>query len=131
LISTARIKLVGFGLVMLVMISMFTAFSAGIVVPSSNVGTRSTSVTANSIKPDACIGFNLSNIVSGAGIVTGTAGNDLILGSPDTDTIDGLGGDDCILGGGGDDVIDGNSGTDICLGGPGLDTFINCEGESQ
>jgi Ca2+-binding RTX toxin-like protein len=131
LILTARIKLAGFSLVMLVMVSVFTALSAGITVPSSNVGTRSTSVTANSIKPDACIGINLSNIVSGAGIVTGTPGNDLILGSPDTDTIDGLGGDDCILGGGGDDVIDGNSGTDICLGGPGLDTFLNCEGESQ
>ncbi len=131
MISTVRIKLVGFSLVMLVVISMFTAFSAGIGVPSSNVGTRSTSVTANSIKPDACIGLNLSNIVSGAGIITGTPGNDLILGSPDADTIDGLGGDDCILGGGGDDVIDWNSGTDTCLGGPGLDTFINCESEIQ
>lgn len=127
----APIKLAGFGLFMLVLISVFTAFSAGIVMPSSNVGTQSTLVSANSVKPDACIGFNLSNIVSGTGAVVGTPGNDLILGSSGTDTIDGLGGDDCILGGGGDDAIDGNNGTDICISGPGLDTFVNCEGEIQ
>jgi len=127
----ALIKLASLSLFMLVLISVFTAFSAGIVMPSSNVGTQSILVSANSVKPDACIGFNLSNIVSGTGTVAGTPGNDLILGSSGTDTIDGLGGDDCILGGGGDDAIDGNNGTDICISGPGLDTFVNCEGEIQ
>lgn len=116
---------------MLVLISVFTAFSAGIVMPSSNVGIQSTLVSANSVKPAVCIGFNLSNIVSGAGTVAGTPGNDLILGSSGTDSIDGLGGDDCILGRGGDDIIDGNSGTDICISGPGSDTFVDCESEIQ
>ena len=100
-------------------------------VPSSGLGMQSKQVTANTIKPDACAGFNLSNIVSGSGTITGTPGNDLILGSSSMDTIDGLGGDDCILAGGGDDTIDGNSGTDICLGGPGADTFLSCESEIQ
>lgn len=124
-------QLAVYSLVMLILISVFTAFSAGVSVSNTTVGTHSTSVTANRIKPAACAGLNLVNIVSGTGTVTGTSGNDLILGSSSNDTIDGLGGDDCILGGDGDDVIDGNSGTDICLGGSGADTFISCEGETQ
>ncbi len=126
-----QVKLFGFSLLVLILISAFTAFSAGIDVSTSALGARSASVTANSLKPGACAGFNLSNIVRGAGAVTGTPGNDLILGSSGPDSIDGLGGDDCILGGGGDDIIDGNDGTDVCLGGYGTDSFLNCEFETQ
>lgn len=125
------LQLAAFSLVIMILISVFTAFSAGISVTQTTVGTRSTSVTANRVKPAACAGLNLTNIITGAGTVTGTSGNDLILGSSGADTIDGLSGDDCILGGGGDDVIDGNIGTDICLSGLGADTFISCEGETQ
>lgn len=126
-----HLQIAGFSLVTLILISLFTAFSAGVSVSNTTVGTRSASVTANRVKPAVCAGLNLTNIVTGGGTVTGTSGNDLILGSSGTDTIDGLGGDDCILGGDGDDVIDGNSGIDICLGGSGSDTFISCEGETQ
>jgi Ca2+-binding RTX toxin-like protein len=128
---STSIQLVSVSLITLILISMFTAFTAGIAVSTSNVGTQSYLATANSVKPSTCEGLNLTNIVSGTGTVTGTPGNDLILGGPDSDSIDGLGGDDCILGGGGDDTIDGNSGTDICLGGPGTDSFAGCEGEIQ
>jgi Ca2+-binding RTX toxin-like protein len=125
------LRLFGFSLVSLILISALTAFSAGVAVSNSSVGAQSSSVTANSVKPGICTGINLTSIVSGTGTVTGTPGNDLILGSSGADTIDGLGGDDCILGGGGDDVIDGDTGTDICLGGPGADSFITCESETQ
>lgn len=56
-------------------------------------------------------------LVSGSGTLTGTDGNDLILGSPGADIIDGNGGNDCIVGGGGDDSLNGNNGNDVCLGG--------------
>lgn len=125
------LQLAGFGLVTLILISAISAFSAGVSVGNTSIGTDSDSVTANRIKPGACAGLNLTNIVTGAGTITGTPGNDLILGSSGVDTIDGLSGDDCILGGGGDDVIDGNSDTDICLGGPGADTFASCGSEIE
>lgn len=128
---STSLQLAGFSLVILILVSAITAFSAGISISNTSIGKDSSSVTANRIKPGACAGLNLTNVVTGAGTVTGTSGNDLILGSSGADTIDGLGGDDCILGGDGDDVINGNSDTDICLGGPGADTFISCEGETQ
>ncbi|MFZ5910746.1 MAG: calcium-binding protein [Chloroflexota bacterium] len=120
-----------FGLAALVVISVVTAFAAGITVSPANVGQDSESVTVDDFKPSECAGLSLTHMVSGSGTLTGTSGNDLILGSSGADVIDGLGGDDCILGGGGDDALTGNDGTDICLGGPGDDVFTACEGESQ
>lgn len=117
------------GSLTLILVSALSAFAAGIVVPAANVGQKSVSVTANDIKPPACAGLYLTNIVSGAGTLTGTASNDLIIGSAGPDTIDGRGGDDCILGGGGDDHITGGEGNDVCLGGPGIDVFVDCEFE--
>jgi Ca2+-binding RTX toxin-like protein len=124
-------QLLGFCLILFVMIGALTAFTAGISISNTSLGVQASSVSANQVKPDACASLNLTNIVSGAGTVTGTAGNDLILGSSGADTIDSLGGDDCLLGGGGDDTIDGNTGADICLGGPGTDAFTACESEIQ
>lgn len=118
------------GMFLLVWISAVTAIAATNTVPSTRADKSSTGIGANTLKPAACAGLYLSGTVSGAGTITGTAGNDLILGSSGADTIDGLGGNDCILGGGGDDVITGGEGTDICLGGTGSNTFTDCEGES-
>jgi Ca2+-binding RTX toxin-like protein len=118
-------------LVALIAVSVATAFAAGISAPPSNVGEKFVSVTAEDIKPSACDGLSLTQIISGSGTLTGTSGNDLIIGSSGADTIDGLDGDDCILGGGGDDSLAGNDGTDVCLGGPGSDIFTNCEVEAQ
>ena len=125
------LRLVFFGMLALILVSVISAFAAGINVPASNVGQRSVSVQAEDIKPPACESLYLTNIVSGSGTVTGTTANDLIIGSAGADTIDGLGGDDCILGGDGDDQITGGDGNDVCIGSGGTDSFTDCESESQ
>jgi len=127
----ASLQLFAFGLLALILVSITSAFAAGISVPASNVGQRSIPVTAEDIKPSACAALYLTNIVSGSGTLTGTVANDLIIGSVGADTIDGLGGNDCILGGNGDDLIMGGDGMDICIGGPGTDIFTTCESENQ
>jgi Ca2+-binding RTX toxin-like protein len=125
------LRLVLLGLFALLIMSVVSAFAAGISVPASNVGQQSVFVTAEDVKPAACDALYLTNIISGSGALTGTAGNDLIIGSVGADTIDGLEGNDCILGGDGDDLITGSDGTDICVGGSGTDIMATCEGENQ
>jgi hypothetical protein len=127
----AALQLFAFGLLALILVSITSAFAAGISVPASNVGQQSVPVTAEDIKPAACAALYVTNIISGSGALTGSTGNDLIIGSAGADTIDGLGGDDCILAGNGDDLITGGDGVDICIGGPGTDTFTTCESEIQ
>lgn len=127
----ASLQLFAFGLLALILVSITSAFAAGLRIPSSNVGQQSIPVTAEDIKPAACAGLYLTNIISGSGTLTGTIANDLIIGSAGVDTIDGLGGDDCILVGNGDDLITGGDGADICVGGPGKDIFTTCESETQ
>ncbi len=116
-----------FGLFILIIASVVTALAATNIVPPTRVTSQTFPITANDLKPSACAGLNLTDIISGSGTITGTSGNDLILGGPGNDTINGMGGNDCILGGGGNDTIDGGDGTDVCIGGPGTDTFANCE----
>ena len=123
--------LIAFGLLTLILVSITSAYAAGISVPASNVGQQYINVTVEDIKPPACAALYLTTIVSGSGALTGTAGNDLIIGSTDVDVIDGQGGNDCILGGNGDDLITGSDGNDICIGGPGVDIFATCEVENQ
>ncbi|HKI55413.1 MAG TPA: hypothetical protein VJ987_14910 [Anaerolineales bacterium] len=125
------LKFFAFGSMALILVSVVSAFAAGISVPDTNVGTESIPVYANEIKPPACSSLNLTNTISGSGTITGTTGNDLIIGSTGADSIDGLGGDDCILGGGGDDALTGGNGNDVCLGGSGTDAFATCESEIQ
>ncbi len=125
------LKILAWGLLLLILASIVSAFAAGINVPPSNIGEQSAQVTAEDIKPPACQFLHLTNIVSGSGTLIGTAANDLIIGSAGADSIDGLGGDDCILGGNGDDIIIGNDGSDVCLGGTGTDSFTTCESEAQ
>lgn len=110
---------------------MVTAIAATNTVPPTRLGIKVLPIGFNDIKPSACAGIYVTTLVTGAGTIHGTEGNDLILGSSGADAIDGLGGSDCILGGGGGDSVDGGDGNDICLGGPGEDTFLNCEGEIQ
>lgn len=120
-----------FGLVALILFTSVTAVAAANTIPSTRLAYVTFSIGINDLKPSACAGLSLTNLVTGAGILTGTEGNDLLLASSGADTIDGLGGNDCILGGGGDDLITGGDGNDICIGGPGVDTFVTCEGEIQ
>lgn len=127
----AILRIMFLGLFALLMVSVVSALAAGLNVPASNLGRQSVPVTAEDIKPAACGGIYLSNIVRGSGTFTGTAANDLIIGSAGTDTIDGAGGDDCILGSAGDDSLAGSEGNDVCIGSAGSDTFTDCEMEIQ
>ena len=112
------------GVVGLLLICIAVVATAANTVPASNVGSSSTAITANTLKPAACSGITLTNLVIGN---NGTAGNDLLLGSAGVDNMNGANGNDCILGGGGNDNITGAAGTDVCIGGPGTDTFTTCE----
>jgi Ca2+-binding RTX toxin-like protein len=60
---------------------------------------------------------------SKAETITGTPGNDLIMGLEGADHINSNGGDDCILGGPGADTINGNDGNDVIFGEGGADTI--------
>jgi len=117
------------GVLGLLLICVAVVATAANTVPASNLGSSSTAITANTLKPAACNGITLTNIVIGN---TGTAGADLLLGSAGVDNMDGLAGDDCIPGGGGNDNLRGSQGTDVCIGGPGVDTFHpTCETQIQ
>jgi Ca2+-binding RTX toxin-like protein len=117
------------GVVGLLLICVAVVATAANTVPASNVGSSSTAITANTLKPAACNGITLTNLVIGN---NGTNAAELILGSAGADTMNGGNGDDCILGGGGIDAIAGGGGTDVCIGGPGVDTFNpNCETQIQ
>jgi Ca2+-binding RTX toxin-like protein len=117
------------GVLALLLLCIAVVATAANTVPASNLGSASQAITANTLKPAACNGITLTNLVIGN---NGTAGNDLVLGSAGVDNMNGAGGNDCILGGGGNDSIAGGGGTDVCIGGPGTDTFnANCETQIQ
>ena len=110
------------------LVAAATATSAGNGVPGSLDGRITQSIGANNLKPASCASISLTTLVIG---VTGTSGNDLLLGGSGVDVMNGGGGNDCILGGGGNDTISGGTGTDVCIGGPGTDTFSGCETSIQ
>ncbi len=83
--------------------------------------------------PSECDNLNLSSTPiigsSKAETLTGTPGNDLIMGLEGADKINGNGGDDCILGGSGADSINGNSDNDVIFGEDGADTINGNNGD--
>lgn len=125
------LRLLIVGLAALFIMSSLTAVAATNTVPPTRVDSQSVFFDIEHLKPPACAGISVTNLVTGSGTLSGTEGNDLILGGPAADEINGLGGNDCILGGGGDDVINGGDGNDVCIGGPASDAFTECEGEIQ
>ena len=104
----------------LILLGVMNAFAATNTVPSTRLDDDSIPITANALKPSDCSSLNLTNIVVGG---TGTAGNDLILGTAGGDNIRGGDGDDCIVGGGGNDTLQGQKNNDIVLGGAGNDSL--------
>jgi len=114
------LQIVTVGSIGLILVSAVTAVAAMNTVPSTHVSNQGFSIGVNDLKPSTCGGIFLTSLVTGSGIINGTAGNDLIIGSAGGDIIDGGGGDDCILGGGGGDT---------CTGGAGIDVFVSCESE--
>lgn len=72
--------------------------------------------------------------------VTGSSGNDRLVGTAASDVICGLGGndvifagagDDVVVGAGGNDVIDGGAGRDFVSGGSGVDSIVGGVGADQ
>jgi Ca2+-binding RTX toxin-like protein len=103
--------------------------TASNVVASSSASDTSRGVLVNELKPAACNGITLTNVIVG---VNGTGQANLLLGSNAGQTMRGQNGNDCILGGGGNDSLRGNGGNDVCIGGPGTDTFFaTCETQIQ
>lgn len=127
----AVVRVFLFSLALVTFVTAMTAVAAMNTVPPTRLDSHVITFQINHLRPAACAGLSLSNLVTGSATLTGTEGNDLILASNEADTIDGLGGSDCIVGGGGDDVINGGTDADLCIGGAGSDTFIDCEGENQ
>lgn len=103
------------------------AHAASNAVPPTRLGMVTRPITPDGLKPGACSGVAVAQLVSGSGEVRGSGANDLILAGPGVDDLRGRGGDDCLVGGGGDDDLEGEGGVDVCIGGPGVDVFEDCE----
>lgn len=117
------------GLVLLILISMGSAFAAANIIQSPMaMEDYTTPVTANDLKPTYCYDLDLEYIIVDG---NGTSGNDLFLGTAGKDNFNGKNGDDCIVGGGGDDVLRGGQGNDILIGGPGDDDCKDNNGTNQ
>ncbi len=110
-------------LLVLIAAGLFSAFSASNTVTPSLLGSRTAIINANALKPPECAGLNLTRLVILARGDAPSAQNELIIGTPSSETISGAGGTDCILGGGGNDTLRGGAGIDILMGGPGNDAL--------
>jgi hypothetical protein len=113
--------LIAFGSLILILFSVVIAVAATNTIPTTLLDYKVLVIGLNDLKPPACDGIHLTNLITGTGIITGTNANDLILASSAVDTIYGLEGNDCIVGGGE---------SDYCFGGLGSDVFIACEVET-
>ena len=110
-------------LVVLVTISIISAFSAANTVSGSMADSLTSAITANALKPTECSALSLTRVVLiGSGGIPNNS-NELIIGTSASETISGGGGADCIIGGGGDDTLQGGNGKDVLMGGPGNDTI--------
>ena len=94
--------------------------------PATKLGQAAAAVTSNELKPSDCSSVNVTSLVTGLGTITGTGGNDLVLGTSGIDVMNGGAGDDCIIGGAGLDAITGGLGTDVCIGSASA-TILTCE----
>ena len=117
------IRLASLGSLSILLAGTMAAYAASNTVPATRMDEDILSITANDLKPSECATLNLTNIVSGSGTLTGTAGADLILASAGADTLSGGGSADCLVAGSGADTLSGDGGTDILLGGDGNDNL--------
>jgi Ca2+-binding RTX toxin-like protein len=109
------------GLLLLIVLSIFSAFAAANTVLLSGAEDASFGISANDLKPSECSALNLTHIVTGSGNLQGSNGSDLILGGASADKINAKKGNDCVLGGDGEDELRGGDDDDVLLGGPGND----------
>jgi hypothetical protein len=95
------------------------AFTASNAVPATNIGQFTQAITPVQLEPAECIssGITVTSIVAGAGTITSTAANQLVLGSSGADTLnDTAFGANCMVGGAGADAFNGlNKGGDLCI----------------
>ncbi len=91
-------------------------------------GTGACAVTMDAAKS---VGATFTTSGGGACDITGTAGNDILVGTAADEVICGLGGNDVIRGGGGDDILKGAGGNDTVYGGGGSDTINGGAGNDQ
>ena len=115
-------------LALLALINIGIGQTASNPTPLTHASDTAEAVTADTLKPSQCAGLALTSLVYGSGTITGTAANELILGSAAADTVTANAGADCVLSGGGNDTVYGNAGTDVLLGGPNDDRL---EGGSE
>lgn len=99
------------------------AMTAANSVPVTRAGVSARTINADALKPAGCAAITLTALVTGTGIVGGTAASELILTGAGIDTPSGNDGNDCIVAGGGSDTVSGGNGTDVLYGGPGTDTL--------
>ena len=123
--SFTRLRLLAVALVATIAAIALVTLTASNTVPATNVGQQQFPIDANALKPVACAGLDLTNLVVGT---TGTKSNDLILGPAAGSSFRGSGGADCMVGGAGADTFNGNGATagDVCIGNGGNDTFKKC-----
>jgi hypothetical protein len=96
------------GIATVLVICAVWGLTASNTVPSTHAGQYSEAITPDQLKPAACAGITLTNLVTGSGTITGTNRSNLILGSSGDDTLgsNGVGqGPDCCVGGGGTDTF--------------------------
>ena len=86
------------------------------------VPARRSALAASGALGEACRGQDGEKAAAAAArVVTGTAGNDVLAGTPRADVIRGLAGKDKLIGGRGADFLQGGAGRDTIEAGPGND----------
>ena len=97
--------------------------------PAPISGVRQIGLTVFEEEGGASDPFVLSVDLSGSGAVSGTPGDDLLVGQPLVDdAIAGLDGNDILFGNSGDDLLEGGPGNDILNGGFGADRLTGGPG---
>jgi signal peptidase I len=120
---------------LMVVAGLITSFTATDVVPLSRASDSNLSLDLSQLAPAQCSSLSLTHlVVAKSSTVTGTSGNDLILGrnGSGANTLDGGGGTDCIVAGGSYGTTNQlNGGQDasrtVCVGAPNAsNSFSNC-----
>ena len=79
-------RLLALGCLALLLAALVSARAAANAVPSSSIVQVSFTIGPNDLKPPECTGLALTTLITGNTSISGTAGNDLILGSAAADT---------------------------------------------
>jgi Ca2+-binding RTX toxin-like protein len=109
------------------------------------IGTAGDTIALGGVDPNAVSSFRdfdtfqladnstvtFTQLVDRGIALTGTAGNNVLIGTNVADRISGLDGDDTLLGRAGDDVLDGGAGNDFLDGEAGSDTYLFGHGSGR